>query len=179
MLADHVAELAATQPTNVVRLLLAFDQWVVCASRRVGPRSRPGPGEPALDPLHRTRIYRLQGWVSPVLPVNGRIEGVWKHKRKGRRLLVEVDVFRRMGALATRSSTCSTNSSRLRRWLTRPVNAAADAGSNAGRIAVHQVRQLVGLPAKRRAMPTETTRQCPIPSYDGRSDVLPGQGGGG
>jgi hypothetical protein len=81
---------------HVVRLLPAFDQWVVCASRRVGPRSRPrpGPGKPALDPLHRRWIYRLQGWVSPVLLLNGRIEGVRKHERKGRRLYVEVDTFR-------------------------------------------------------------------------------------
>nr|WP_238345265.1 winged helix DNA-binding domain-containing protein [Actinopolymorpha cephalotaxi] len=96
MLADQVAKLAATEPSEVVRLLPGFDQWTVCASRRVGPRSRPGPGTPALDPRHRTRIYRLQGWVSPVLLVDGRIEGVWRHERKGRRLLVDVETFRRL-----------------------------------------------------------------------------------
>ncbi|NYH91216.1 winged helix DNA-binding domain-containing protein [Actinopolymorpha rutila] len=96
MLTDQVGELAATEPSEVVRLLPGFDQWTVCASRRVGPRSRPGPGAPALDPRHRTRIYRLQGWVSPVLLVDGRVEGVWRHERKGRRLLVDVETFRRL-----------------------------------------------------------------------------------
>ncbi len=49
MLTRDVADLAATEPVSVVRLLPAFDQWVVCASRRV----------PALlDPKYRQRIYR-------------------------------------------------------------------------------------------------------------------------
>lgn len=65
MLADQVAKLAATEPSEVVRLLPGFDQWTVCASRRVGPRSRPGPGTPALDPRHRTRIYRCRAGCLP------------------------------------------------------------------------------------------------------------------
>jgi hypothetical protein len=109
MLANQVASLAATPATRVVRLLPGFDQWVVCASRRVGPRSRAGPGLPALDPAHRTRIYRLQGWVSPVLVVDGRIEGVWKHQRRGRRLHVDVEPFRA-----------------LPRWTRRPLEAEAE-----------------------------------------------------
>lgn len=84
MLAKDVAELAATEPVDVVRLLPAFDQWVVCASRRV----------PAmLDPKYRQRIYRLQGWVSPVLLVNGRMTGVWKHEHKGGIVSVEIEPF--------------------------------------------------------------------------------------
>jgi hypothetical protein len=110
MLADHVAELASTPPpANVVRLLPGFDQWVVCASRRDGSGSRPGPGMPALDPIHRKRIYRLQGWVSPVLLVNGRMEGVWRHQRRGRQLDVEVDPFRRLPP-----------------WTRRPIEAEAE-----------------------------------------------------
>jgi hypothetical protein len=97
MLSDQVADLASTPPVeHVVRLLPGFDQWVVCASRRDGSGSRPGPGWPALDPTYRTRIYRLQGWVSPVLLVNGRMEGVWKHQRKGRQLHVEINAFHRL-----------------------------------------------------------------------------------
>jgi hypothetical protein len=84
MLTADVDELAATEPVQVVRLLPAFDQWVVCASRRV----------PALvDPKFRGRIYRQQGWVSPVLLVNGRMAGVWSHEQKGRTLRVEVEPF--------------------------------------------------------------------------------------
>lgn len=87
MLADDVAELAATGPVNVVRLLPAFDPWVVCASRRV----------PALlDPAYRQRIYRLQGWVSPVLLVNGHMAGTWKHEQKGRKVAVEIEPFAKL-----------------------------------------------------------------------------------
>jgi hypothetical protein len=110
MLADQVASLVATSPAEkVVRLLPGFDQWVVCASRRDGSRSRPGPGLPALDPAHRKRIYRLQGWVSPILLVNGRMEGVWKHQRKGRRLHVEIEPF------------CTQP-----RWTRKPIEAEAE-----------------------------------------------------
>lgn len=92
MLTEQVADLASTRPASpVVRLLPGFDPWVVCASRLV--RSR-GSGEPtALDPAYRTRIYRLQGWVSPVLLIDGRIAGVWRHERRGRRLRVDVEPF--------------------------------------------------------------------------------------
>ncbi len=87
MLTRDVADLAATEPVSVVRLLPAFDQWVVCASRRV----------PALlDPKYRQRIYRLQGWVSPVLLVNGHMAGVWKHEHKGRTVSVEIEPFAKL-----------------------------------------------------------------------------------
>ena len=97
ILTDHLADLVSTTPAKgVIRLLPAFDQWVICACRRDGRGSRPGPGEPALDPAYRTRVYRRQGWVSPVLLIDGRIEGVWKHQRHGRRLRVEIEPFRRL-----------------------------------------------------------------------------------
>lgn len=85
MLSKDVAELAAAEPLEkVVRLLPAFDQWAVCASRRV----------PALvEPKYHQRIYRLQGWVSPVLLVDGRMVGVWKYEQKGQAIIVEVEPF--------------------------------------------------------------------------------------
>jgi hypothetical protein len=87
MLTEDVAELEATEPVDVVRLLPAFDQWVVCASRRV----------PALsDPEHHGRIYRAQGWVSPVLLVNGRMAGIWKHEQKGTTVSVKVEPFAKL-----------------------------------------------------------------------------------
>ena len=39
------------------------------------------------------RVYRSQGWISPVLLVDGRMEGVWRHERKGGRLVVEIEPF--------------------------------------------------------------------------------------
>jgi Winged helix DNA-binding domain len=109
MLADDLPDLQATAPTNVVRLLPGFDQWVVCATRRDGGRARPGPGEPALDPAYRKRIYRMQGWVSPVVLVNGRMAGVWRHERRGRQIRIEVEPF------------C-----RLPRWTRQPIKDESD-----------------------------------------------------
>jgi hypothetical protein len=41
----------------------------------------------------RDRIYRTAGWLSPVLLVDGRMDGVWKFERKGNRLLVQIEPF--------------------------------------------------------------------------------------
>jgi hypothetical protein len=84
MRSADLAELEAAEPLEIVRLLPAFDPWVICAS----------PREPALlDPAHRGKVYRPQGWVSPVLLVNGRMAGVWKHEQKGATVSVEVQPF--------------------------------------------------------------------------------------
>jgi uncharacterized protein YcaQ len=86
-LASDAPSIAEADPTKVARLLPAFDPWVVGASRY----------EPALLPKrHRTRVYRPQGWFSPALLVDGRMVGVWRHERKGRRLLVELEPFGRL-----------------------------------------------------------------------------------
>ena len=84
MLADHAAEAARTKPRNVARLLPGFDQWVIGASR-----SAPAQ----LDPRHKARVYRPQGWISPVLLVNGRMEGVWRHERGRHTVVVEIEPF--------------------------------------------------------------------------------------
>jgi uncharacterized protein YcaQ len=84
MLAAHAAEAARARPRNAARLLPGFDQWVIGASR-----SAPAQ----LDQKHKARVYRPQGWISPVLLVNGRIDGVWRHERKGRALVVEIEPF--------------------------------------------------------------------------------------
>jgi len=96
MTAEHGRELATVTPARVVRLLPAFDQWMVCANRLDGGGSRPGPGLPALHPGRRTDVYRRQGWVSPVLVVDGRIDGVWAHRRTGKTLHVRISPFGRL-----------------------------------------------------------------------------------
>jgi hypothetical protein len=49
-------------------------------------------------------VYRPQGWLSPVLLVDGRIEGVWRHERKGRRLTVTIEPFGDIGAAVAASA---------------------------------------------------------------------------
>ena len=84
MLAEHVQEAEEAEPAGVVRLLPAFDQYVVAA-----PRNR----EAVLPEALKGRVYRQQGWLSPVLLVDGRMEGVWRHERKGDRLVVGIEPF--------------------------------------------------------------------------------------
>jgi uncharacterized protein YcaQ len=89
MLAADVDDAAGSSPGEEVRLLPAFDQHVVAA-----PRDR----EAVLAEAHRARVYRPQGWLSPVLLVGGRMAGVWSHERRGERLAVEVAPFESPGA---------------------------------------------------------------------------------
>jgi hypothetical protein len=84
MLAEYLPEVEAAEPSGVVRLLPAFDHYVVAA-----PRDR----EAVLPMALKSRVYRPQGWLSPVLLVDGRMEGVWRLGRKGSRLIVEVEPF--------------------------------------------------------------------------------------
>jgi hypothetical protein len=84
MLAGDVDEVAAAQPGGHVALLPGFDQYVVAAPRE---------GSPVLAAEHKARVYRPQGWLSPVLLVDGRIEGVWRHERSAGTLVVAIEPF--------------------------------------------------------------------------------------
>jgi Winged helix DNA-binding domain len=41
----------------------------------------------------KKRVYRAQGWIAPVVLVDGRAVGVWAHNREGNRLRVRVRKF--------------------------------------------------------------------------------------
>ncbi|MEA2322255.1 MAG: hypothetical protein QOD81_2105 [Solirubrobacteraceae bacterium] len=84
MLAADAAEAAGREATGSVRLLPAFDPYVVGSSR---------DDVDVLAAEHKARVHRPQGWISPVLLVEGRIEGVWRHERGGGRLAVEIRPF--------------------------------------------------------------------------------------
>jgi hypothetical protein len=84
LLREHVAEAAAAEPLRSVRLLPGFDQYVIAATLHA-EALMPGP--------FKARVHRPQGWISPVLLVGGRMAGVWRHERRGKRLHVEVEPF--------------------------------------------------------------------------------------
>lgn len=90
MLTADVDAAAACGPEKVVRLLPAFDQFVI-ASTRQADNLLPGP--------FRSRIYRPQGWISPVLLVGGQMAGVWKHERKNDRVAVTIEPFTKLAKL--------------------------------------------------------------------------------
>ena len=82
--ARDLEELNGLAGEPLVRLLPAFDQYVAAGQRDV---------EAVLPAEYKPRVFRPQGWLSPVLLVDGRIEGVWRHERKGSRLVVTIDPF--------------------------------------------------------------------------------------
>ncbi len=81
---DRVEEAVGASPEGTVRLLPAFDQYVLGATRHASS---------LLPEDFRDRVYRPQGWVSPVLLVDGHMDGVWRHERKGSRLEVLIEPF--------------------------------------------------------------------------------------
>lgn len=95
MLAQDAGEAAAGEPAGTVRLLPAFDQYVIAATLHA---ERLLPGD------FKTRIHRPQGWISPVLAVDGRMDGVWRHERKGARVEVEIEPFGKLPARNRRAA---------------------------------------------------------------------------
>jgi Winged helix DNA-binding domain len=83
-LTSQLGDIAKAQQPRSLRLLPAFDQYVLVASRDAA-NFLPGP--------FRDRIYRPQGWLSPVLLVDGRMDGIWRYERKGSRVHVQIEPF--------------------------------------------------------------------------------------
>jgi hypothetical protein len=88
--------LAAAEPDDTVRLLPAFDQYVVGALNHIALLLP----DPELRPL----VSRTAGWISPTIVVDGLIAGVWRHERKGRRLEVTLGPFGRPEAAHKRAA---------------------------------------------------------------------------
>jgi hypothetical protein len=79
-----------------VRLLPAFDPYVVGASYHA-ERLMPGP--------FRKQVFRQQGWISPVLLVGGRMEGVWRHEFVRSQLRVVIEPFVRQPTWVKRAAS--------------------------------------------------------------------------
>jgi hypothetical protein len=83
ILAADEATLLGAEPSTTVRLLPAFDPYVVGFQ----------PRRYLVEPQFQARVFRPQGWISAVVLVGGVVVGTWKPDR-GR---VEIDLFRRTG----------------------------------------------------------------------------------
>lgn len=95
MLASEVLQAREHTPQRSVRLIPAFDQYVVGASRHA---------EHLLIGAPRSRVYRPQGWISPVLLINGFMQGVWRHEIKGSQIEVVIEPFIKIPSWARRSA---------------------------------------------------------------------------
>ena len=74
LLPEDVAEAQAAERAGCVRLLPAFDPYVAGA---------PRAGHGIFPVERRAEIYRQAGWLTPVIVVDGVIEGVFRYDRKG------------------------------------------------------------------------------------------------
>src|SRR4051794_7183182 len=66
---EDVAAMAAAEPAGAVRLLPAFDPYVIATTRHVEALLPPG--------VDRGVIFRPQGWLTPVVAVDGAFAGTW------------------------------------------------------------------------------------------------------
>ncbi len=105
VLAAHAEEILGATVAPSVRLLPAFDQYVVTASRHA-EQLMPGP--------FKERVYRPQGWLSPVLLVGGRMLGTWRQERRGGRLQVTIEPFVKLPARVRRAA--EREAERLAAW---------------------------------------------------------------
>lgn len=83
VLAADVVALTEGGEARTVRLLPAFDPYVVAFR----------PREQLVAPEHEARIFRPQGWISPVVLVDGAAAGIWSHERRGPALEVLIEPF--------------------------------------------------------------------------------------
>lgn len=67
-----------------VHLLPFFDPYVVAL-----PRSN----DYFLALTHKEKVYRQQGWISPVVLVDGRIVGVWEQEKQKSKVILTVTLF--------------------------------------------------------------------------------------
>jgi hypothetical protein len=76
----------ARLPPDVVRLLPAFDVYLLAHADK----------NHLVASSFYKRVWRNQGWISPVLLLDGRIAGVWNLSRAGKRLHIEVQPFQKL-----------------------------------------------------------------------------------
>lgn len=84
---DELAQARFERP--LIRLLPYFDSFLL------GHKER----EHLVPMQHQSKVYRAQGWIAPVVLVNGRVAAVWEHAREGNHLRVKVAKF---GSLSRR-----------------------------------------------------------------------------
>jgi hypothetical protein len=89
----------------VVRLVPYFDSFLL------GHKSHLN----IVDEKNRKKVYRSQGWVSPVLLVDGRALGVWSYVQKKNNLEVCVTPFSKLSSRV--SDTVREEGSDLGRFL--------------------------------------------------------------
>jgi hypothetical protein len=77
---------AAPSGESSVHLLPYFDVYLLAHRFK----------EHFLKPQFYKRVYRNQGWISPVVLINGEIAGVWSYKLSRKAVEIETELFTRI-----------------------------------------------------------------------------------
>ena len=109
MLTESLPGLSRAPARLPVRLLAGFDPYIV------GTRPREALVEKRFEAL----VYRQAGWISPVLLVDGRAAGVWKHERSAGHMEVTLKPFRKLSAAHRKAVTQEVD--RLASFLDTPT----------------------------------------------------------
>jgi hypothetical protein len=110
VLKSDAAALANMAAPSGLRLLPHFDVYVLHAMPRDALVAEP----------HMSRVFRPQGWISPVVLVHGVARGVWEHERKADRVDLRVTCFEPLSSVERRALDDEVG--RLNAFLARPVN---------------------------------------------------------
>lgn len=84
VLASTLAELRAAELTRTVSLLPYFDPYTIAVARH---------SDYLMPAESKARVYRAQGWIAPVVLVDGRPAGVWAHDRQRLSSTVTIELF--------------------------------------------------------------------------------------
>lgn len=83
LLQEDLPRFKQAKQADCVRLLPAFDAYLLAHSVK----------DHLIEPRHYKRVYRNQGWISPVVLINGEIAGTWAHRINKGRLEVDLQPF--------------------------------------------------------------------------------------
>jgi len=87
ILRRHLPELDASKLAGpVVRLLPSFDPYILANANK----------DHLVHPRHYKRVYRGQGWLSPVILLDGRAVGVWSYDREKGKSGVQTEFFEKV-----------------------------------------------------------------------------------
>lgn len=83
-LTSTLEQLKTLRAVRSVRVLPQFDTYTVGVSRDC---------EPILLKKYKSRVYRPQGWISAVVLIDGRMEGIWGYDVQRSRISIQVEMF--------------------------------------------------------------------------------------
>ena len=83
-LRETLPHIQNVEPVAQIHLLPLFDTYTI---------GSPRDCEPLLAPIHKRKVFNLQGWTFAVVLVNGSIQGVWQSTTQRSQTVSKVQLF--------------------------------------------------------------------------------------